>query len=85
MIKLKDICPRGHQMELKITEVREDESNPTSGIKCWLLFGQCDKCKTLFMQDVFKEKISPTEGIDYKIIHKKISQSTLTDNKYETK
>jgi len=75
MIELRDICNKGHQMELRQTEVREDEENPKSKIILWLLMGVCDKCQTIVMQGIHKEKIAPSEGIDYFIAHKKIGKT----------
>lgn len=71
MIELRDICPEGHEIELRQTELRKEEDNPSSEILGWLMFGVCDKCKKIFVQGIHQEKIEPTEGIDYIIVHKK--------------
>ncbi len=72
MIKLSDLCDKGHQMDLRITEVRENEDDKSSPIFAWLLMGVCKRCHKIIMQGIHKEKIEPTEGIDYEIIHKKV-------------
>ncbi len=79
MIKIYEYCNEGHKLELRKVEVREDEDNPKSEIVCWLLHGFCKECSKVFMMDIFKEKISPTEGIDYKIISERISDKEVKE------
>ena len=79
MIKIYEYCDKGHKLELRKVEVREDEDNPHSKIVCWLLHGFCNKCSKVFMMDIFKEKISPTEGIDYEIILERIPSEEVKE------
>jgi len=69
-------CQCGKELEFRQTEVREDEDNESSEIMCWLVFGMCEDCEKIWMQMMFKEKIAPTENIDFKIDWNEIVKGT---------
>ena len=75
MIELRTMCTKGHDLDLRLSEVRRDEEDKNSEIVCWLIFGVCDKCETIIMQGIHNEKIEPTEGIDYIILNEKIGKT----------
>ncbi len=76
MIEMRNLCPKGHEMDLRMVEVREDENDDSSKILCWLMFGVCGDCSRIIMQGIHKEKIEPTEGIDFIIINERCEKGS---------
>ncbi len=69
-------CKCERELHFRQVQVREDEDDKTSEIFCWLVWGMCESCENLWMQMMFKEKVAPTQGIDFEIDWNKIVEGS---------
>lgn len=77
MMQVKDICDKGHQMELEMMEVREDEKVEDSPILCWLIFGRCHECLRIIVQGMHRGEKKPQEFLDFRIFHEALSKKEI--------
>ena len=72
------IIPGKHckkDMDIRITDVRENEDDPSS-ITSWLIYGLCEKCKSIFICELFVQLNKPILGQDYLIDYKHTAQGS---------
>lgn len=68
ILELPEICYCGNRLYLRSVPV-EGKNKTVDG---WIIYGFCEKCKIVNVFSYFDEKVSPTEGIDFKIIKDKV-------------
>jgi hypothetical protein len=59
----------GTVMDMRITEVREDDKDPKSKILAWMIYGYNKKKNEVLMLDMFKQSEKPIRDVDFTIYY----------------
>ena len=65
-------CKCKKDLDMRITEVRENENNLKSDIIAWIIFGICKRCEKIYFQGLFSQEEMPIVGVDFIIYYNKV-------------
>jgi hypothetical protein len=74
-------CKCNKELDMRITEVNENENKPKSKIFAWIIYGFCTKCKTIFIYDIFPQEEKPVQDRDFIIDYNKKVEGTKNGTK----
>ncbi|MEK6951858.1 MAG: hypothetical protein AABX29_02480 [Nanoarchaeota archaeon] len=69
----------GKEMDMRITDVKDDSKNIVS----WIIYGICKKCNVVLISDLFLKSEEPIQDRDFIIDYDKISNE-VENKKYKT-
>jgi len=73
--ELSGKCICGCNLEIRIADYREDKNKIATRLG-FIIYGLCNRCKKMYVLYLHREKIEPTEGIDYVINLNKVVEQT---------
>ena len=63
------ICSK--RLDMRITDVKNNDKNPQSKVLGWMVYGYCKGCKLVYMQGLFQQEKKPIQDLDFTIDYEK--------------
>lgn len=64
-------CKCKRDLDMRITDARENEKDPKSKVVAWIIYGFCKKCNKIYFQGLFSQEEKPLIERDFIIDYTK--------------
>ena len=69
----------GSIMDMRITDVKEDEKDKNSKVMGWIIYGICKKCTMVVISNLFSQEKEPVVDLDYMVDYDMVAKEGLQD------